>query len=190
MRTPLRKLEVIMMNEVATSADRVSVAPRTLAGGLAVLRIMLGAIWLSNGLAKVFLNPDSNIDWGFATFNLINQNAARSILQGSVDGTFQPLRAIYGDFVLGNWEFFGWFLAVAEVVAGVLLILGIASRFAPLIGLGLLGPIWIMQLNDNHYLWELPIELIPLLVLVFVPTGRMWGQDGKLAERFGGRWPF
>jgi len=184
------RVEVAGIDGVTTHADREIVSPRTLSGGFAALRILFGAIWLSNGLSKVFFNQDSNLDWGFASFNLINQPAARSILEGASDDTFQPLRWIYHDLVLGNWGFFGWFLAVAEIAAGVLLILGLAARLGATIGLLLIGPIWIMLLDSNLYFWAYPIELLPLLVLAIVPTGRSLGQDRKLAPRFSGRWPF
>jgi uncharacterized membrane protein YphA (DoxX/SURF4 family) len=167
-----------------------SVSPRVLGGGFAVLRIMFGAVWFSNGLTKVLFNQDSNFDWGFASFSLINQPAARSILEGAAPRTFQPLRWIYQDFVLANWGFFQWFLTVAELAAGLSLLLGIASRLGAAIGLLLIGPIWIMLLDTGLYLWEYPIELLPLLVLAIVPSGRTFGLDDTLARRFAGRWPF
>jgi thiosulfate dehydrogenase (quinone) large subunit len=176
-----------MMDSV--TADRAVASPRTLGGGFAALRILFGLVWLSNGLTKVFFQ-DSNFELGGVKFNLINRPAARSILEGASAGTFQPLRWIYHDFVLGNWGFFQWFLTVAEVVAGLLLILGIASRLGALIGLGLIGPIWVMLLGSNLYFWEYPVELVPLLILAIVPSGRTFGRDRMLAPRFGGRWPF
>jgi uncharacterized membrane protein YphA (DoxX/SURF4 family) len=178
------------MDGIAERADVEVVSARMMGGGLAVLRLMFGAVWLSNGLAKVFANDDSSFDWGFIKFNLINQNAARSILNGASANTFQPLRWIYHDVVLANWGFFAWFLTVAEVAAGLLLVFGLATRLGALLGLALIGPIWIMLLGSNLYLWEYPNELIPLLVLAIVPTGRTWGQDRTLAARFNGRWPF
>lgn len=178
------------MDGVTERVDHQVVSPRLLGGGFAVLRIMFGAVWLSNGLAKVFANQDSNFDWGFIKFNLINQPAARSILDGASDDTFQPLRWIYRDIVLANWDFFAWFLTVAELAAGLLLLFGVAARLGATIGLLLIGPIWIMLLGNGLYLWEYPIELLPLLVLAIVPTGRTFGQDRTLAARFNGRWPF
>jgi uncharacterized membrane protein YphA (DoxX/SURF4 family) len=184
------RVEVAVMDGLGERVDRDVVSVRMLGGGFAVLRIMFGAVWFSNGLAKVFANDDSNFDWGFITFNLINQNAARSILNGASATTVEPLRWIYHDVVLGNWGFFAWFLTIAEIAAGLLLILGVATRLGATVGLLLIGPVWIMLLGSNLYLWEYPVELLPLLVLAIVPTGRVFGQDRKLAARFGRRWPF
>lgn len=174
----------------AEQVDKELVPTRMLGGGFAAIRVLFGAIWLSNGLAKVFLNQDNSLDWGFLSFNLINQSAARGILARASGDTFQPLTWIYNDLVLSNWGFFQWFLTVAEIGAGLLLILGIAARLGALIGLALIGPIWIMLIDSGGYFWQYPVELLPLLVLAIVPAGRAFGMDRKLAQRFGGHWPF
>jgi uncharacterized membrane protein YphA (DoxX/SURF4 family) len=178
------------MSEVTTRAAGAVVPVRLLGGGFAALRIFSGAIWLSNGLAKVFLNGNPNLHWGFLSFNLINQPTARGILDNASRDTFQPLRSLYQDFVLANWSFFAVFLTVAELVAGVSLLFGIAARLGATIGLLLIGPIWIMLLDNNHYLWEYPNELFPLLLLAIVPAGRVFGRDRTLAPHFNNRWPF
>ena len=190
MATTSVRNEVAVMSDVAHGAERAAVSVRTLGGGLAALRIFSGLVWLSNGLAKVFFNQNSNFDWGFVSFGLINQPSARSVLERAAEQIFQPLRWIYQDLVLANWTFFAWFLTIAEVVAGISLLFGIASRLGATIGLLLIGPIWIMLLHTNLYLWEYPNELVPLLILAVVPAGRFLGQDRKLAVRFHGRWPF
>lgn len=176
-----------MTNEVAT---RTEVSTRSYAAGFAVLRIVSGVIWLSNGLAKVFLNGNPSVNLGFAKFSLINQPTAHDLLDKASRNTFQPLHWIYQDVVLANWGFFAWFHTVTELAIGLSLLLGIASRLGALGALLLIGPIWIMTLGAGLYLWEYPNELLPLVLLAVVPAGRRWGQDDKLAARFGGRWPF
>ncbi len=77
------------------------ISPRSLAGGFAVLRIFFGVVWLSNGLAK--LTDTGNYDWGFASFNLITREAARSIATDAASKTqIAPLGAFYRDVVLPN----------------------------------------------------------------------------------------
>ncbi|MGQ0774828.1 MAG: hypothetical protein ACT4NY_10490, partial [Pseudonocardiales bacterium] len=70
------------------------------------------------------------------------------------------------------------------------LLLGIASRLAALGGLLLIAPIWVMLWNEPLYLWLYPADLVPLLLLAIVPTGRTAGLDRSLAARFRSRWPF
>jgi uncharacterized membrane protein YphA (DoxX/SURF4 family) len=104
---------------------------------------------------------------------------------------FTPLGAFYRDVVLPNWGFFGVFLTIAELAVGIGLLFGIASRLAAVGGLLLLVPIWLMLLHTGLYLWEYPAEdLLPLLLLAIVPTGRLFGADKVLAPRFGHHGPF
>lgn len=176
------------MQETTRAAGTLTAPHRTLAGGLAALRILFGLVYLSNALAKIV--GTANYDLGFYSFNLINRDIARSILGGASSGTFEPLQTIYQDLVLANWGFFQWFLTVTELAIAVLLLLGIASRLAALVALGLIGPIWVMLWDSGQYLWQYPVELVPLAILAIVPAGRTVGLDGRLAARFGGRWPF
>ncbi len=176
------------MQETTQSAGPLSAPHRSLAGGFAALRILFGLVYLSNALAK--LVGTANYDLGFFSFNLINRDIARSILDGASRETFEPLKSIYQDFVLDNWAFFQWFLTLTEFAIAVLLLLGIASRLAAVVALGLIGPIWVMLWDSGLYLWQYPVELIPLAILAIVPAGRAVGLDGKLAARFKGRWPF
>ncbi len=93
--------------------------------------------------------------------------------------------------MLPHWGIFGAFLTVAELAIGIGLVLGIATRLAAIGGLLLIGPIWMMLLHTNLYLWQYPAEdLFPLLLLAIVPAGRLAGLDGRLSRRFGYRWPF
>jgi len=164
-------------------------APRSLAGGFAALRIFFGVVWLSNGLAKLF--DTGNYDWGFLSFNLITRGAARSIASDAASKSqIAPLGAFYRDVVLPNWGFFGILLNVAELAIAIGLLLGIATRLAAVGGLLLIGPIWLMLLHSNLYLWEYPLDLFPLVLPAIVPAGRTLGVDRTLATRFHGRWPF
>ena len=92
--------------------------------------------------------------------------------------------------VLPNWGFFGILLTAAELVIGIGLLLGVTTRLAALAALVLIGPIWLMLLHTNLYLWEYPLDLFPLVLLAIVPAGRTAGLDGTVAHRFHHRWPF
>lgn len=155
-----------------------------------VLRVFTGVVWLSNALAKVF--EKNEFDLGFFSFTLIDKASARSILTNAADKTgIRPLGGIYEHLVLPHWGLFSVFLVLAELAVGLGLIFGIASRFAAVVGLMLIGPIWIMLWHTKLYLWEYPAEdLLPLVLLAIVPAGRYRGFDSQLAARFGSRWPF
>jgi len=73
-----------------------------------------------------------------------------------------PLGAFYQNVVLPNWGFFGALLTVAELAIGLGLLLGVAARLAAVVGLLLIGPIWLMLLHTGLYLWQYPADLFPL----------------------------
>lgn len=175
---------------MTTAQARDTAAPyRSLALGFAALRILFGLVYLSNAFAKLI----DVADYRFGPFglNLIARGNAFGILEGAAGDTWiPPLGALYQNLVLPNWGFFIWFLIVAEFAIALGLLFGVASRAAALGGLALIGPIWLMLLDNGLYLWSYPVELVPLLILAIVPSGRTAGFDGRLAARFGGRWPF
>ena len=175
-----------------TATRRAATLPAMrIAKGLAAFRIFVGLVWLANALAKVFNHQ--NFDLGVVSFSLISRDTARGLLEsytGPKSHAVAPLKSVYRDLVLANWDVFQWLLTSAELVVGVSLVIGIASRLGPLLALALILPLWVMNFDNGRYLFEWPLDIVPLAILAAVPAGRVWGQDGKLAARFGDRWPF
>jgi len=175
---------------------------RTLGKGLAVLRIFMGIILLSNGLAKLF--GFSQIKVGPYVANLIDRDAARSILEfevfkngaGGKPGTLVPGVRPVAEFILDNWGFFGWAVTVTELVVGTLLVLGLATRGAALVGLGYQLSLALVYASSNRWAFEQPHEYVPLIILAIVPAGRVWGLDDMILRRRGTDpaelrgWPF
>jgi uncharacterized membrane protein YphA (DoxX/SURF4 family) len=169
---------------------------RLLARGLAALRIFFGLILFTNGMAKLF--EFRQISVGPYQSFLITKQEARSILDFEVNqrggGTDVPgLQALVNDVVLANWGFFGWVVTAVELGAGGLLIIGLATRGAALVGLGQQLVLQLVYLSSNRWAFEQPHEWVPLLILALVPAGRVWGLDGRFAGRGLRRprgWPF
>jgi uncharacterized membrane protein YphA (DoxX/SURF4 family) len=127
------------------------------------------------------------------TFGLLWLPQARFIAEDAATNTaLSPLGSFYRDVVLPNWGFFGAFLTVAEIAAGLALLLGVLTRAAAAGTLALITPIRVLYLvsDATQYLWTYPVDLVPLLLLAIVPAGRTAALDGRLAARFGDRWPF
>ncbi len=169
----------------------IAASHQALARGFAVLRIFFGLIYLSNAIAKII--GVGSYDLGAASFGLLWVPQAQFILDDASKNTnFGLLGGLYQSVVLPNFGFFGAFLTIVELAAGLGLLFGVLSRAAAVGNLLLIGPIWLMYLfsDSTQYLWTYPVDLLPMLLLAIVPAGRYAGYDGRLAARFGDRWPF
>ena len=186
----------------AETSERPLIDPILFARGLAMIRIFFGVIIFANGLAK--LEPTlGQINLGPYHANLITRDGARGILAFEVNerqirkdapkGTQVPgLKPFVNDVVLAHWGLGQWVVVAIEVGAGLLLMLGLASRGAALIDLGQQLFLALVYLSSNRWMFEQPHEYIPLIVLAIVPAGRMWGLDAAIVQRWPAlrRWPF
>ncbi len=125
---------------MSTQPDRLSadapgayVDPRLLGKGLAGLRIFVGIILFANGLAKLF--SFRNIEIGPYRSFLINRQETRSILQGEASRSeLGVVKTIVNDVLLPNFDWLQWVVTFVELGVGALLIIGLASRGAALVG--------------------------------------------------------
>jgi uncharacterized membrane protein YphA (DoxX/SURF4 family) len=144
---------------------------------IAVLRIFFGLVYFSNGLAK-FVPGIAHLPGGYF---LIDSQGARSIIQHNARN--HPVAFYHHlvfDVFVPNWNVFGPLTGLAEMTAGLLLILGLASSLGALLAALLSLHI---QFSDatGPWLYEYAVEWVPLLCLVFMRSGRVWGLDGALA---------
>lgn len=176
---------------------------RLLGKGLAALRIYVGLVLLLNGVSKA--TGWRSIEIGPYTANLINRQDARNILEfevfrnpnGGSEGTRVPLIRDIAQFMLDNWGVIGWSLTAFEVGAGLLLVLGLATRGAALAAVGMHLFLALVYATSNRWMFEQPHEYVPALILAIVPAGRVWGLDAWAARRTGRTgngvkdgWPF
>ncbi len=161
---------------------------RRLAQGMAAIRILFGLTFLLNGLAKLFEFHEVRI--GPYVANLIDKGDARFILDVEVNNNAQHhlplLQRITNDVLLPNWGWVQWLLTATEIVAGLLLLFGVASRLGALIALLQAGLLFFVYFSNDRWLPEQFLEVVPLAVLALVPSGRVWGLDRRLARD---RWP-
>lgn len=190
------------MRATTTDSRDPLIDPILFARGMAVIRIFFGVILFANGLAK--LDPAlGRIDLGPYHANLITRDGARGILnfevnerrirEGAPQGTQVPgLKRFVNEVVLANWGIFQWLVVVIELGAGGLLLLGLATRLGALVGLGQQLFLALVYVSSNRWMFEQPHEYVPLIVLMIVPAGRMWGFDAWLLRRNPElqRWPF
>lgn len=180
-----------MTASTPSPADAPLVDPLRLGQGLAVLRIFFGVILLANGLAK--LVPFVDVSVGPYDGFLIDRDIARAILVEHGAATELPLLpTIVDEVLLANWGVFQWLITALEIGVGALLIVGLATRGAALVGLGQQLFLAGLYISSNRWVFEQPHEYVPLMILALVPAGRVWGVDGRLlrARPHLRRWPF
>lgn len=171
---------------------------RQLGKGLAALRIFAGSILFANGLAK--LVGITTVSIGPYQANLIDRAAMRFILR--FEGLENPANGGPGSevpgvkpvvrFLLANFDIIQWLVTAAELGLGGLLVIGLATRGAALLALTQQCLLALLYASSNRWLFEQPHEYVPLVILTLVPTGRIWGLDGRLGWRRAraGRFPF
>ncbi len=163
----------------ATASGDLLPDARLLARGLAALRIFFGVILFANGVAKLFSFTDISI--GPYSANLIDRGLARSILENEAARTELPIIPwIANEVMLPNWSLFQWLITAMELGVGALLIVGLASRGAALLGLGQQLFLAGLYFSSNRWAFEQPHEYVPLVILALVPSGRVWGLDARL----------
>lgn len=159
---------------------------RRLGQGLAGLRIFMGLILFANGLAKLL--DFRTIEIGPYSSFLITRDETRQILEFEVNkrngGTEVPLLGtLTNDLILPNFAVLQWVITAVELGVGGALILGLATRGAALIGLGQQLFLQLVYLSSTRWMFEQPHEWVPLLILLLVPAGRVWGLDRRFAHR-------
>ncbi len=170
--------------------------PVVLGRGLAVVRILLGLTYLLNGLAKFFDVRAFSV-LGFRA-SLIGREDAAGIMErqglrsNGGKGTALPLVQGITRFMLDHYDILKWGLAAGETIAGILLVLGLASRLGGLIAFLLAIYVQALYYSSGVWLFEEPLIWVPLLLLAVVPSGRVWGRDAAPAaarlQAGGGRW--
>lgn len=159
-----------------------TVDARLLGMGLAGLRIFVGLIFFANGLAKLF--AFRNIEIGPYRSFLINREETRGILEGeAARSELGFVKTIVDDVLLPNFDWLQWAVTFLELGVGLMLILGLATRGAALVGLGQQLWLQLLYLSSGRWMFEQPHEWVPLLILLLVPAGRVWGLDRRFAGR-------
>jgi uncharacterized membrane protein YphA (DoxX/SURF4 family) len=150
---------------------------------IAVMRIFFGVVFFSNGLSK-FVPGIAHLPGGYF---LIDSQGAKSIIEHNA--AHHPVK-LYHDLVFNvfvpNWNLFGPLVGLTEMTAGLLLILGLASALGALLAAMLSLHIQFSDAN-GPWLFEYAVEWVPLLCLVFMRSGTVWGLDGVIA-RSNPRW--
>jgi uncharacterized membrane protein YphA (DoxX/SURF4 family) len=136
--------------------------------GLAGLRVLMGALWLSNLTWK--LPPDFGRDQP--------RGLMYSFHQAEQHAVGEPLRRLMSDVVIPHFTLFGWAVFLVEAVAGVLLLLGWHTRVGAVVGLFQAIAITVLTVRaPDEWFWGYALFVAVSLVLALVPCNTRLSVD-------------
>src|SRR5688500_11387010 len=132
-------------------------SPRQLNSGLALLRIVIGIVFIAHGGQKLFVYGFEGVAGGFAQMGV-------------------PMATIVGPFI-GMVEFFG----------GLALVLGLLTRLAAFgIGATMVGAILLVHLKAGFFApngIEFPLALLAAAATLTLTGAGAYSVDGLIARR-------
>jgi uncharacterized membrane protein YphA (DoxX/SURF4 family) len=155
---------------LSSNAGSQTVRPVDARIGLAVIRITIGAMFVSvffENLGKGLYTPS-----GYA-----------GLIRGYIEKGSSPAvwKSIMG-LVESHASIAAPLQAVTEISLGVLLILGLFARPVALIACGYLASLWVSEWGAA-WIWELLVPVMASLALAICGAGRLWGIDSVFARR-------
>ncbi|MDJ0322520.1 TQO small subunit DoxD [Cryobacterium sp. PH31-AA6] len=140
---------------------------------IAVLRCGVALMWIQNVAWKV--PPD---------FGRVNNDGLYFWANKAVEfPVFAPYSAFVDGVVLPNIEIFGWFTLLVEGGLGAFLLIGLATRFWAVVGLGQTVAITLSVLFAPHeWQWSYYLMALAHLAIFATAAGRSYGVDGVLRE--------
>lgn len=138
---------------------------------IVLLRVYTGVFFLYFGARKLI---GGNFDQGLTGF-------VSSRLEGSV-GFFKPFLE---SVVIPNAGVFAFLVTWGELLLGIALIIGLATRYAAIAGAVMVFSFWmakgqgILDAQNHDVIW-----FVILIVLAGLHAGRTMGLDAKLSQKY------
>ena len=138
---------------------------------IAALRIYTGIFFAFNGFRKLFNDGFPN---GMIEFLKRNAENSPAFYQNFVEAVVIPNSGLFAGLVI-----------YSEVLIGVALVLGLATRYAAIAGALLVTNFWlakgqsVLDGSNHDVVW-----LVIFLVLALVPAGKIAGLDDGLSDRY------
>ena len=157
--------------------------------GIALLRVGLGLVFLTNGISKATGWDGIHPFPGF----LIDYDGAKGILAHDVQThPFGPYKDFIDNVVLDHYTFFGVMLTITEISIGIMLVTGAFANIGAIIGASFALHLNFANWDRDIWAWEYAVEWIPLIALLLIGSGRYIGLDeasSKLLPPALRRWP-
>ena len=138
---------------------------------LALLRVYTGVFFAYNGFGKIRRG-------GFA-------DGLEGFVNGRLEGSYGIIRPFLESVVLPNKAIFAIMVSWGELLFGLALIVGLATRYASVAGAVMVMAFWFTKgqgflAGQNHD----AVWFMIFVVLAAVHAGRVHSLDSKLADRY------
>lgn len=145
---------------------------------MAVIRIGVGLLWLSNVNWKTPPNFGSNSGGGLYGFT---QDAVSHPV-------FAPYSWVVKHGILPNFHAFGWLVLLVECALAAFLLLGLGTRLWGVVGAVQALAIGLsVALAPGEWPWSYLLMIMANLALVATAAGRTWGLDAIVHPLLGER---
>ncbi len=138
---------------------------------LALLRIYTGVFFVYYGIGKIR-------GGNFA-------NGLEGFVNGRLEDSYGFVRPFLESVVLPNKALFAFLVSWGELLIGLALIVGLATRYASIAGAVMVAAFWFtkgqgfLDAQNHDAIW-----FVIFVVLATAHAGRVYGLDQKLADRF------
>lgn len=139
---------------------------------ITLLRVYTGVFFVSHGYSKVIRG--SGFGDGLAGF-----------VNSQLENSFGFIRPFLESVVLPNKALFGVLVSWGELLVGLALIVGLATRYASVAGAVMVAAFWFtkgqgaLEGQNHDVVW-----FVIFVVLAAVHAGRTHGLDARLSDRF------
>ena len=130
---------------------------------LFTLRLIIGLMWLSEGLIKLIdRTPSDKLnDYHFFLQQLHEMADSNPI--GFVSSMINNL-------LIPNYELFAWLVIILELFLAISLVFGILSKIGSLIGIGYTIILFFSTLGWGEWIWTYPLIATPMLIIFISST--------------------
>ena len=139
------------------------------------VRIMVALMWLANIHWKVPPNFGEDTGGGLYKYSL-------SVTRNS---PFAPFTWVTEEIILPNFQLFGWFTLIVEILLPLLLLIGYKTKLTALAGVAISIPIFLSVIyydRADEWSWAYFLMIGAHLLLYVSDAGKYIGLDGVLAK--------
>lgn len=139
------------------------------------VRIMVALMWMANIHWKVPPNFGEDTGGGLYKYSL-------SVTRNS---PFAPFTWVTEEIILPNFQLFGWFTLIVEIILPLLLLIGYKTKLTALAGVAISIPIFLSVIyydRADEWSWAYFLMIGAHLLLYASDAGKYMGLDGVLAK--------